>query len=160
MFYFSLCIAVCGLAIYHLSLKRTPHDLNPFAFLAIGYLIAAVLCVSGARFVNGKMPWQGFSSSLAITFALLAAGVLLIEVGTLLCYRYGWPLGTVGPVGNAIASAALLPVAILIFKDKVTPTQLAGLALVVAGMVLMSIRPAPALADSAETATTPSTRQE
>lgn len=150
MFYLSLCIAVCGLAIYHLSLKRTPHDINPFAFLAIGYVMAAVLCVAGARFGNGHMPWRGFTSSLAVTFALLAAGVLLIEVGTLLCYRYGWPLGTVGPVGNAIASAALLPVAILVFRDKVTSTQVIGLVLVVAGMILMSIRPAASRAEAAD----------
>lgn len=150
MFYVSLCIAVCGLAIYHLSLKRTPHDLNPFAFLAIGYVMAAILCVAGARFVNGQMPWRGFSAPLAVTFGLLAAGVLLIEVGTLLCYRYGWPLGTVGPVGNAIASAALLPIAVLFFRDKVTSTQIVGLVLVVIGMILMSVRPATARADTAE----------
>lgn len=142
MFYLSLCIAVAGLAIYHLSLKRVPADINPWAFLAIGYCIAAVLCVVCTPTTAGKMPWQALSGSFLTTLAMLALGVLLIEIGTLLSYRYGWPLGTVGPVGNAIAAAILLPVAIVYFKDSITRAQVIGLVLTVAGMILMTRRAA------------------
>ncbi len=156
MFYISLGIAVIGLAVYHLSLKRAPHDINLFAFLAIGYVLAAVLCTASVRLVSGKMPWQGVSMSLLVTLGMLAFGVLLIEVGTLLSYRHGWPLGTVGPVGNALAAAVLLPVAIWVFKDSVSRSQMIGLVLVVAGMILMSRKPADAIraetVDSVETA--------
>ena len=53
MFYLSLGITVCGLAIYHLSLKRVPHDLNPFAFLAIGYIVYGFIA---PRFVPAPTP--------------------------------------------------------------------------------------------------------
>ena len=142
MFYLSLGIAVIGLAIYHLSLKRAPLEINPFAFLAIGYVVAAALCLASVRIVNGKMPWQMFSTSLWITLAMLSTGVMLIEIGTLLSYRHGWPLGTVGPVGNALALVVLLPVAIFYFKDSISRSQLLGLALVVVGMILLSRRAA------------------
>ncbi len=142
MYYTSLGIAVVGLVVYHISLKRTPHDLNPLAFLAIGYLLAAVMCVASARLIEGKMPWTGFNASLGVTLVMLAVGVLLIEIGTLLSYRYGWPLGTVGPVGNALAASLLLPMAIVIFKDRVGTFQILGLILVVAGMLLMTRKPA------------------
>lgn len=142
MYYTSLGIAVVGLAIYHISLKRTPRDLNLLAFLAIGYLLAAMLCVASARLVEGKMPWTGFNASRAVTLVMLAVGVLLIEIGTLLSYRYGWPIGVVGPVGNALAAAVLLPVAIVVFKDRVGVSQILGLILVVAGMLLMTRRSA------------------
>jgi drug/metabolite transporter (DMT)-like permease len=142
MFYVSLAIAVAGLSVYHLALKRAPHDVNPFVFLAIGYMLAAILCVASARLAGGKMPWQMASTSFALTLAMLAVGVLLIEVGVLLAYRHGWPLGSVGPVSNALAAVVLLPAAILLFKDTVTRAQVIGLVLVIAGMLLMTRRAA------------------
>lgn len=142
MFYLSLGIAVIGLAIYHISLKRVPSDVNLLAFLAVGYIAAATLCLLCIRMASGKMPWQGLSGSTGTTLAMLAVGVMLIEVGTLLSYRYGWPLGTVGPVGNALAAAVLMPIAVLAFKDKVGVSQVVGLVLAVAGLLLIARRPA------------------
>lgn len=144
MFYISLAIAVVGLSVYHLSLKRTPTEINPLAFLAIGYLVAAALCIASVRVVGGKMPWQMWSGSLLTTLGMLAVGVLLIEIGVLLAYRHGWPLGTVGPVSNAMATIVLLPVAVVFFKDRVGPMQIAGLVFVIAGLLMMSRRAAPA----------------
>lgn len=138
MFYLSLAIAVAGLTVYHLSLKRTPHDVNPLAFLAIGYVLAAAMCILAMRVSDGKMPWRMMNGSLAITFGMLAVGVLLIEIGVLLSYRHGWPLGTVGPVGNALSAAILLPVAVIVFKDRVGTAQIVGLVLVLVGLLVMS----------------------
>lgn len=142
MFYVSLAIAVTGLSVYHLSLKRVPQDVNLFFFLAIGYVLAAGLCVASARLAGGKMPWEMVSGSLLTTLGMLAVGVLLIEVGVLLAYRHGWPMGPFGPVSNALAAAVLLPVAVIFFKDSVSRSQVIGLVLVVAGMILMSRRAA------------------
>jgi drug/metabolite transporter (DMT)-like permease len=140
MFYVSLAIAVTGLSVYHLSLKRAPHEVNPFIFLAIGYILAAVLCVASARLVGGKMPWEMASTSLFATFGMLAVGVLLIEIGVLLAYRHGWPLGTIGPVSNALAAAVLLPVAVVYYKDAISRLQAVGIVLVVAGLILITTR--------------------
>jgi drug/metabolite transporter (DMT)-like permease len=142
MFYVSLAIAVAGLSVYHLALKRAPNDVNPFVFLAIGYVLAALLCVASARLAGGKMPWQMFSASFLVTLGMLAVGVLLIEIGVLLAYRYDWPLGTVGPVSNALAASVLLPIAIIYYKDAMSRAQVVGLVLVIAGMILMTRRPA------------------
>lgn len=142
MFYVSLAIAVAGLSVYHLALKRVPKDVNPFVFLAIGYMLAAVLCVASARIAGGKMPWQMVSSPFLITLGMLAVGVLLIEIGVLLAYRYDWPLGTVGPVSNALAAVVLVPVAVLFFKDHLSRAQLIGMVLVITGMILMTRRTA------------------
>jgi len=138
MFYVSIFIAAIGLTIYHLSLKRTPHDINPMIFLAFGYVIATGFCIALYKTADGKMPWTMMDRSLFITLLMLSAGVALIEIGTLLAYRHGWVLGTAGPTSNALATLPLLVIAYVFYQQKLSATQLLGMAFCIVGLVLLS----------------------
>jgi drug/metabolite transporter (DMT)-like permease len=138
MFYLSILIATAGLVIYHWSLKRVPKDAHFMWVLACAYVLAAVMCVVAARITTGQAPWTKPTASMGLTLLMLAGGVVLIEIGTLLAYRYGWPLGTAGPASNALSLVLLIPIAFLIYNDRLSITQWAGLALCVSGLILLT----------------------
>jgi drug/metabolite transporter (DMT)-like permease len=68
----------------------------------------------------------------------LAIAVVGIEFGFLLTYRSGWNLGIAAVLTNVVASLILLPVAILIFKDKISWTNIAGIFVCLAGLVMLN----------------------
>ena len=68
----------------------------------------------------------------------LAIAVVGIEFGFLLVYRSGWNLGIAAVVTNVIASLILVPVAILIFKDKISWVNIVGILVCLAGLVMLN----------------------
>ena len=67
---------------------------------------------------------------------LLLIGV--IEFGFLLTYRAGWNLGIAAVLVNVIASLILVPVAILVFKDKISWVNILGILVCLAGLVMLN----------------------
>jgi multidrug transporter EmrE-like cation transporter len=61
-----------------------------------------------------------------------------IEFGFLLVYRAGGNLGIAAVLTNVVASLILLPVAILIFKDKISWVNIAGILVCLIGLVMLN----------------------
>ena len=68
----------------------------------------------------------------------LAVAVVGIEFGFLLVYRSGWNLGIAAVVTNVVASLLLIPVAIFLFKDKISLVNIAGILVCLAGLVMLN----------------------
>ncbi|HRJ76865.1 MAG TPA: hypothetical protein PLX90_12770, partial [Anaerolineales bacterium] len=58
--------------------------------------------------------------------------------GFLLTYKAGWNLGIAAVLVNVVASLILLPVAIFIFKDKISWINIAGILVCFAGLVMLN----------------------
>jgi len=69
---------------------------------------------------------------------LLAVAIVGIEFGFLLVYRSGWNLGIAAVVVNVVASLLLVPVAILVFKDRLTWVNIVGILVCLAGLVMLN----------------------
>jgi drug/metabolite transporter (DMT)-like permease len=69
---------------------------------------------------------------------IIGVGALLVEVGFILMYRSGWLVSNASLSANVTASLLLVPIGILVFKESVSPTQLAGFVLGAAGLYLVS----------------------
>ena len=138
LFYFSIILAICSSALYHFTAKSTPANVNFTVSLLVTYGTAFIVTLFTFFFFpvhNGvaselkKLNWASIG---------LAIAVVGIEFGFLLCYRAGWNLGIAAVLTNVVASLILLPVAIFIFKDKISLTNILGIFVCLAGLIMLN----------------------
>lgn len=138
LFTFSISLAILSSALYHFSAKSTPSNVNFSVALVVTYSVALVITLVITFFfpaTNGllaelkQLNWASF---------LLALAIVGIEFGFLLVYRSGWNLGIAAVLTNVVASLILLPVAVFLFKDKISWVNLVGIFVCLAGLVMLN----------------------
>jgi multidrug transporter EmrE-like cation transporter len=138
IFYFSITLAILSSALYHFSAKSTPVNINFAISLVITYAVALIITIVSTFFFpapNGivaelkQLNWASF---------LMALAIVGIEFGFLMVYRSGWNLGIAAVVVNVVASLILLPVAIFLFKDKISWVNVIGIFVCLAGLVMLN----------------------
>ena len=138
LFYFSISLAVVSSVLYHLFQKLTSVNANPALALMVTYITSLVLCLGLIPFYPikdglGNAFKQLNWASVALAFALVG-----LEVGFLLVYRSGWSLGIAGTATNVASALILIPIGLLIFKDKVTPLNLIGVVVCIVGLIMVN----------------------
>ena len=132
-----ILIVVGANVVYHISAKSTPGDISPFASLALTYFIAGVVSVimffltSGQKNIlqeMGKANWATY---------LLAASIVFLEFGYICVYRVGWQVSLASLVCNIAVAIILLFAGILLYKEVITPRQMAGIIVCGAGLFLI-----------------------
>jgi drug/metabolite transporter (DMT)-like permease len=133
----SMALAVLGIVFYHLAIKIQPTSASLFWQLAIAYCTAALISLSLCLVIPSTRPT---SFSLSPQALLLGVAIVTAEVGYLLVYRSGWSLGIAAPLGTTAATLILLPVGILVFREKLNPINLLGLSFCTLGLFLTSFK--------------------
>ncbi|WKZ36452.1 MAG: hypothetical protein QY332_00755 [Anaerolineales bacterium] len=137
LFYFSISLAIASSAFYHFVAKSTPHNINFTVSLLVTYAVAFAVTLFGFFFY----PTTNIVSDLKqLNWASigLAIAIVGIEFGFLLVYRSGWNLGIAAVLVNVVASLILVPVAILVFKDKLTWINIAGIFVCLFGLLMLN----------------------
>ena len=137
-FYFSISLTICSSALYHFTAKSTPADVNFTVSLLVTYGVAFVVTLFTFIFFPLR---NGFTTELKqLNWASVGLSIAIvgIEFGFLLTYRAGWHLGIAAVLVNVAASLLLVPVAIFIFKDKISWVNIAGIFFCFAGLVLLN----------------------
>jgi drug/metabolite transporter (DMT)-like permease len=138
LFYFSITLAICSSALYHFTAKSTPANVNFTVSLLVTYAVAFFVTLVGFFFfpaTNGiavelkQLNWASIG---------LAVAIVGIEYGFLLTYRAGWNLGIAAVLVNVVASLILVPVAIFLFKDKISWVNIAGILVCLMGLVMLN----------------------
>jgi multidrug transporter EmrE-like cation transporter len=138
LFYFSITLAICSSALYHFVAKSTPSNVNFTVSLLVTYAVAFVVVLltfiffpikNGVSFELKQLNWASIG---------LAIAIVGIEFGFLLTYRSGWNLGIAAVLTNVVASLILVPVAIFIFKDKISWVNILGILVCLAGLVMLN----------------------
>lgn len=138
LFYFSITLAILSSALYHFVAKSTPSNVNFTVSLLVTYVVAFAVTLLGFFFFpvpNGitaeirQLNWASIG---------LAVAVVGIEFGFLLVYRAGWNLGIAAVLVNVVASLILLPVAVFLFKDKISWVNIAGILVCLAGLIMLN----------------------
>jgi drug/metabolite transporter (DMT)-like permease len=138
MFISAIAITILSNVFYHIVQKVTPQQVNPVLSLAVSYLAAAVICIAllplfplkqGLRDSLGQLNWATLGLALAIVG---------LEIGYLLAYRSGWDISIAGLVSNIVVALVLLPVGLQFFKEKLTPLNLVGVLVCLAGLVMVN----------------------
>lgn len=134
MFYASLALAVCSVAGYHLAMKLVPPHVNPFLPLAAAYLLAFLVCLAGLFLWPHGSRALGELRPGVLAIALTVVG---IELGFLLAYRAGVSVGYAALAVNVASALVLMPIALWFFKDHLSASKLAGVALSLGGLALL-----------------------
>ncbi|MDD2922859.1 MAG: hypothetical protein PHQ36_11305 [Anaerolineales bacterium] len=138
LFYFSITLAICSSALYHFIAKSTPANVNFTASLLVTYAVA--FCVTSLTLFFFPVKNGMMTELKHLNWASVGLGVAIvgIEFGFLLVYRSGWNLGIAAVLTNVAASLILLPVAIFLFKDKISWVNIAGVFVCLAGLVMLN----------------------
>ena len=138
LFYFSIALAIGSSPLYHLAQKKTPSGANPAVSIIVTYVVSLILCFILLFFLP---PENGFIAALRqLNWAsyVLALSLVGLEVGFLLVYRSGWNIGIAAVLVNVAASLILVPVAIFIFRDKLSLVNIIGILVCLAGLVMLN----------------------
>ena len=138
LFYFSITLAICSSALYHFTAKSTPSNVNFAVSLLVTYAAAFMVTSLGFFFFPAKNGVLAEIKHLNWASIGLAIAVVGIEFGFLLTYRAGWQLGIAAVLVNVVASLILVPVAIFIFKDKISWVNILGILVCLAGLVMLN----------------------
>ena len=138
MFWFAILLTIISNVFYHIFQKITPQDANPVLALAVSYLVAGLICMAlliwypleeGMRQSLKQLNW----ATIGLAFTLVG-----LELGFLLAYRAGWNISQAGLASNATVSVLLLPVGLMIFKEQLSRTNIAGVLVTIVGLLLMN----------------------
>ena len=140
MFYMSAGVAIIGVVGYQYFVKRVPSSLNPMvsvigmyvAVLALGVILLPLFPADGGL-------WHHFRQLSWIQIAL-ALSVIMVEVGFLLMYRYGWGLGTGNLVTGVFVNIILVGLGVTLLGEKLNHVNVIGIVLCILGVALISYR--------------------
>jgi multidrug transporter EmrE-like cation transporter len=138
LFYFSISLAIASSALYHFTAKSTPSNVNFAASLLVTYAVAFFVTLLGFFFFPAKHGVIAEIKQLNWASIGLAIAIVGIEFGFLLTYRAGWNLGIAAVLVNVVASLILVPVAIFLFKDRITWINTLGILICLTGLVLLN----------------------
>lgn len=138
LFYFSISLAIASSALYHFAAKSTPSNVNFAASLLVTYAVAFFVTLLGFFFFPAKHGVMAEIKQLNWASIGLAIAIVGIEFGFLLTYRAGWNLGIAAVLVNVVASLILVPVAIFLFKDRITWINTLGILICLTGLVLLN----------------------
>jgi drug/metabolite transporter (DMT)-like permease len=138
LFYFSIILATLSSALYHFSARSVPANINFAVSLVVTYSAALMITLITARIFPAENGLAFELKQLNWSSFLLALAIVGIEFGFLLTYRAGWNLGIAAVLVNVAASLILVPVAIFVFKDKISWVNIAGILVCLAGLVMLN----------------------
>jgi drug/metabolite transporter (DMT)-like permease len=138
LFYFSIILAICSSALYHFTAKSTPSNVNFTVSLLVTYAVAFLATAFTFPFFPASDGMTAELKKLNWASIGLAIAIVGIEFGFLLTYRAGWNLGIAAVLVNVVASLILVPVAIVIFKDKISWVNVLGIFVCLAGLVMLN----------------------
>ncbi|GIK09429.1 MAG: membrane protein [Anaerolineaceae bacterium] len=138
LFYFSITLAIASSAFYHFVAKNTPANVNFTISLLVTYAVAFGVVLLTLFF----FPLQGGLGAelrkLNWASVGLAVAIVGIEFGFLLTYRAGWSVGVAAVLVNVVATLILVPVAIFLFKDKLTWVNIMGILVCLVGLLMLN----------------------
>lgn len=141
MFYLSAFIAVLGAVGYQYFIKLVPPTLNPMISVMGCYLTVLGMGVVLLIFFPAQGGPLVHIRQLNWIQVVLAVTVIMIEIGFLLMYRYGWNLSTGNLVTGVFANVILLGLGLVLLGEKVSPINALGIILSIVGVALISYRP-------------------
>ncbi|MBP5773703.1 MAG: hypothetical protein J6W35_06495 [Eubacterium sp.] len=130
-------IIVLSNIVYNITTKQTPHHANAFLSLSITYGVAMI-----STFLIFFFTRKGESIGVALgklnwTSYVLGIAIIGLEIGYIFAFRNGWQVNMTSIVANIILAISLLFVGFLLYKEKISITQLVGIALCLGGLVLV-----------------------
>jgi len=135
-----IALVVLSNTVYQICAKSVPEGMNPFASLTVTYLVSAV--ISAVLYYALNRNANLLREIRMINWASIVLGVVIIglEVGFIYAFRAGWQIGTAQIISSAMVAVLLLFVGWLMYHEAMTWNKVLGIAVCVAGLVLINLR--------------------
>jgi uncharacterized membrane protein len=135
-----LALANASTVGYHLVLKLTPAGVNPLLSLLVTYALVTALFGALLVVTPGGFDWRQEARQLNWTAIALAVVIVGLDLGFLFLYRSGFHVSLGALVTQSAAALLLLLVGVLLFKEKLSAANAAGLLLCLVGLWLVHRR--------------------
>ncbi len=139
-YYISACVAIVGAVGYQYFVKRVPGSLNPIVSVIAMYVVVLTLSVILLPFFPADGGLLHHLRQLSWIQLALAVSVIMIELGFLMMYRYGWNLGTGNLVTGVFINIILVGLGVALLGEKVNLVNVIGIVLCMLGVALISFR--------------------
>jgi multidrug transporter EmrE-like cation transporter len=133
-----LALAIACTVGYHLVLKLTPAGVNPLLSLLVTYALVTMLFGAILLVSSGGFEWKQELRQLNWTALALAVAIVGLDLGFLFLYRSGYEVSLGALVTQSAAASLLLAVGVLVFKEKLSAANAAGLVLCFVGLWLVN----------------------
>jgi len=134
----ALALAIGSTVAYHLITKLVPAGAHPVATLMTAYVFGSLLCVGILLATPAEAGFRSHFAQVNWTAPALAVSIVLIDLAFILLYRSGFPVSLGALVTQVAAALALLGLGYLFFKDRLSATNIVGVALCLAGLWLVN----------------------
>ena len=137
-FYWPIGLLVLSNVFYHITAKSLPVQVDSFVSMTVTYLVGAAVSLLLFFTLGSGEPVSRQVAGLNWAPFVLGLSVVGLEVGAIFMYKAGWEI-SVGNIVQAIFVAiALLVVGVLIYKEALTGTKVAGIAACLVGIFLLN----------------------
>lgn len=133
-----LGVAIAATVAYHIVLKLTPAGANPYLSLTVTYAMTTVVFAVIYTVLPGTAPLRSAVGQLNWTALTLGCVVVFLDLGFMMLYRGGFQVSLGQIITQSAAALLLLLVGMAFFAEKLSLTNLAGIALCVAGLWLIN----------------------
>jgi drug/metabolite transporter (DMT)-like permease len=140
MYLFTILLAIVGTLLYHVFQKITPADVHPMIAFIVTYATSTFLSIL-------LIPLFPMTTSFAemikkVNWVSIALGIAIVgvEVGYLLAYRAGWQISLGAIVSNVAVAVILIPVGLLLFREKISTVNYVGIVICMLGLVMTNWR--------------------
>lgn len=136
-FWGSIALVVAGNVAYHLGMKVVPKGVHPLAPLVVLFSTAALTALAAWPLLARDAPLVAELGKLNAAPFAIGVAIVAIETGFLLAYRAGWKISTAPVTANIVIALVLVAIGVALFRESLSPSQLGGLALCLAGLWLL-----------------------
>jgi drug/metabolite transporter (DMT)-like permease len=140
MFYLSAIVAITGAVGYQYFVKRVPETINPMVSIMGMYVVVLMLGAILLPFFPSVGSIKNQIRQLNWIQIALAVSVIMVELGFLLMYRYGWSLGTGNLVTGVFINLILVGLGVALLGEKLSFTNAVGIVFCILGVALISLR--------------------
>ena len=135
-----IALVVVSNTLYQVCAKSVPEGMNPLASLTVTYLIAAAVSCALYYLLNRNVDL--FRELRMTNWAPVVLGLVIVglEVGFIYAFRAGWQIGVTQIITSAMVAVILIFVGFLLYHEAITWSKSAGIAVCVAGLVLINLR--------------------
>lgn len=139
MYYIPIILTVIANIFYHIAQKFTPNKINPFVSLSATYIVAFTISVIMFFLTKKNESLIGEIHKINGASIILGMAIVLLELGFLLAYRYGWNISTASIISTVAVTIVLIPVGLGLFHESISYKKIFGIVLSVFGMIFMNL---------------------
>jgi drug/metabolite transporter (DMT)-like permease len=137
-YYLPIILMVLGTTVYHIAQKSVPTQVNPLFSLTMNYVSALLGTILLIPLYPTRVAGQWTIRSVNWASCSVGLSIVAVELAVLLAYRTGWKISLVSVIGNTASALLLVGIGLVFFHEHLSARNLAGVALCLAGLALIT----------------------